>query len=130
MLSRCRHDGTIPEVSEDELPQHFDIGKHAYVAKEPCTKLRDSEDKKMEVNAVHLNLFNPSKDSNVTEDSETQKIMPSVYIDDRIDVKKAQSEDPQVQKRITELERGEREGNSTRYIIIDQILYYLSDKDE
>ncbi|KAH3884026.1 hypothetical protein DPMN_007996 [Dreissena polymorpha] len=33
MLSRCRHDGTIPEVSEEELPQHFDIGKHAYVAK-------------------------------------------------------------------------------------------------
>ncbi|KAH3771691.1 hypothetical protein DPMN_173019 [Dreissena polymorpha] len=56
MLSRCRHDGTIPEVSEEELPQHFDIGKHAYVAKVPDTKLRDFEDKKMEVNAVNLNL--------------------------------------------------------------------------
>ncbi|KAH3786078.1 hypothetical protein DPMN_164179 [Dreissena polymorpha] len=56
MLSRCRHDGKIPEVSEEELPQHFDIGKHAYVAKVPDTKLRDSEDKKMEVNAVNLNL--------------------------------------------------------------------------
>ncbi|KAH3786826.1 hypothetical protein DPMN_164938 [Dreissena polymorpha] len=85
MLSRCRHDGTIPEVNEEELPQHFDIGKHAYVAMEPDTKFRDSEDnKKME------------------------KITPPVYIDDSIDMKTAQSEDPQVQKRIAELERGEK----------------------
>ncbi|KAH3844802.1 hypothetical protein DPMN_087064 [Dreissena polymorpha] len=79
----------------------------------------------MEVNAVNLNLINPSKDSYITEDSETQKITPPVYIDDGIDVKKAQSEEKDHRTR-----KGEREGNSTRYILIDQILYYLSDKDE
>ncbi|KAH3868815.1 hypothetical protein DPMN_031969 [Dreissena polymorpha] len=105
MLSRCRHDNLDNEVSEDDLSPNMDIGKHAYEVRH----LRDiSSSRRREVGAVNLNLINPETDAYQPEQERKGSVSQPEYIDTKIDMYKEQRDDPNVVKRITEVENDEK----------------------
>jgi len=136
MLSRCKHDDSSSEVSESELHEHLDVGRHAYIARPASGNVeRSKEDTEMpsyankEVNVVNLNQIDTNRDAYAPE-PEIAPVQRPAYHDEQVDIKAEQSKDEAIRKRIKELGVNEEKGLSSRYILINGILYFLSDRDE
>jgi len=130
MLSRCQHGDSSTEVSESELQQHLDVGRHAYVVPSaPRVESGQGQGGSQEVNVVNLNLVDPNQDTYAQEPEVVPAQKPR-YHDEQIDMHAEQSKDKVIQKRIRELQSPKGQETSSRYIVVDKLLYFLSDRDD
>lgn len=124
MLSRCRHEDNDEPVHEYTVPGYMEVGKRAYEVKPPEHDLENRE-----VNVVNLNTIRPTKDA-YNPDSTPEITTTPEYFDTQIDMKTEQMNDKKCMNIITQLKNNVETSQMQKYILFDELLYYLSDRDE
>ena len=113
----------IPDVNDAT-----DVNDNATAEQNSEDNLLDISDKSYEVNAINSNEFNPSKFASCNFKENDQLEKPDAFGYDMI---AEQARDPELSQLKIQLEQGQANKSTQRkHIILEGILYYLSNPDE